>query len=111
MDVTWTSAEDSLPTVHTLPEDGFFPEVGFSELSSVAQKQKLIRQFFRTEVGCPETKTDPLRGHQPRTVCRQYIHYSNTLPEVGFLEPRSVAQKQKLIPDILQEVIFSAKPK
>ena len=31
VDVTWTSTEDSLPTVHTLPENGFFAEVGFSE--------------------------------------------------------------------------------
>ena len=93
MDVTWTSAEDSLPTVHTLPEDGFFPEVGFSEPRSVAQKQKLIRQFFRTEVGCPETKTDPLRGHQPRTVCRQYIHY----PRTDFF-PRSVFQNLGRLP-------------
>ena len=29
VDVTWTSTEDSLPTVHTLPEDGFIPEVVF----------------------------------------------------------------------------------
>ena len=43
-DVTWTPTEDSLGTVQTLSEHGFFFYRG---------------QFFRTEVGCTETKTDP----------------------------------------------------
>ena len=52
MDVSWTSNEDSLPTVHTLPEDGFFPEVG-----------------------CPETKTDPNWPREKNPSSGSVSHY------------------------------------
>ena len=46
-DVTWTPTGDSLATVQTLSEHGFFffIEVSFSEPRSVAQKQKLIHRL------------------------------------------------------------------
>ena len=46
MDVTWTSTEDSLPTVHTLPEDGFFPEVGCPETKTDADTRPIVGRYI-----------------------------------------------------------------
>ena len=89
--------EDGLPTVNTVTEDRFFTVVSFLKPRSVAQKQKLIRdvdtsrgrftdrkycnrgqifyrgQFFKTKVGCTETKTDPPSADTLTIDCRWNI--------------------------------------